>query len=195
VGGSHPVSVDVRVIAATNRDLAADVRAGRFREDLYYRLNVVHVVMPPLRLRGADVLVLADHFLERFATAAHKSLDGLTDAARAKIARHPWHGNVRELENAIERAVVLCDGACVDAADIVVDSPLLLRGGLPIPGSSMAALERYAILATLECAGGSTARTAEILGLSVRKVQYRLQAYAADGAANGGSPPGRPLVG
>jgi two-component system response regulator HydG len=178
VGGSKPVSVDVRVIAATNRDLAADVRAGRFREDLYYRLNVVHVVMPPLRLRGGDVLVLADHFLRRFAIDARKSLEGFTDAARAKIAMHPWHGNVRELENAIERAVVLCEGPRVDAADLPVDTAPLVRGGVQIPGSSMAELERYAILATLEATGGSTSRTAEILGLSVRKIQYRLHTYA-----------------
>jgi two-component system response regulator HydG len=178
VGGSKPVSTDVRVIAATNRDLAADVRSGRFREDLYYRLNVVHVVMPPLRLRGGDVLVLADHFLRRFAVDAHKSLEGFTDAARAKIAMHPWHGNVRELENAIERAVVLCEGRRVDADDLPVDTAPLVRGGVQIPGSSMAELERYAILATLEATGGSTSRTAEILGLSVRKIQYRLHTYA-----------------
>jgi two-component system, NtrC family, response regulator HydG len=178
VGGGKPISVDVRVIAATNRDLAADVRAGRFREDLYYRLNVVHVVMPPLRLRGGDVLVLADHFLRRFAVDAHKSLDGFTDAARAKIAMHPWHGNVRELENAIERAVVLCEARRVDADDLPVDTAPLVRGGVQIPGSSMAELERYAILATLEATGGSTSRTAEILGLSVRKIQYRLHTYA-----------------
>jgi two-component system, NtrC family, response regulator HydG len=178
VGGSKPVSVDVRVIAATNRDLAADVRSGRFREDLYYRLNVVHVVMPPLRLRGGDVLVLADHFLRRFAVDAHKALDGFTDAARAKIAMHPWHGNVRELENAIERAVVLCENRRVDADDLPVDTAPLVRGGVQIPGSSMAELERYAILATLEATGGSTSRTAEILGLSVRKIQYRLHTYA-----------------
>ena len=178
VGGSKPVNTDVRVIAATNRDLAADVRSGRFREDLYYRLNVVHVVMPPLRLRGGDVLVLADHFLRRFSVDAHKSLEGFTDAARAKIAMHPWHGNVRELENAIERAVVLCEGPRVDADDLPVDTAPLVRGGVQIPGSSMAELERYAILATLEATGGSTSRTAEILGLSVRKIQYRLHTYA-----------------
>src|SRR5262249_54640500 len=105
VGGNEQVSVDVRVIAATNRDLAADVREGRFREDLYYRLNVVHIEMPPLRARGADVVVLANHFLRKFALENHKRIDGFSEKARSKIVSYRWSGNVRALENAIERAV------------------------------------------------------------------------------------------
>ena len=108
VGGNDPITVDVRVIAATNRDLAADVRDGRFREDLYYRLNVVHIEMPPLRLRGSDVIVLANHFLHKFALENHKRVEGFTDASAHEDPRqHRWPGNVRALENAIERAVVL----------------------------------------------------------------------------------------
>ena len=110
VGGNESIAVDVRLIAATNRDLAADVRAGRFREDLYYRLNVVHIEMPPLRVRAGDVLVLANYFLHRFAEENHKPVEQFSDAARAKILAQPWRGNVRELENAIERAVVLSEG-------------------------------------------------------------------------------------
>jgi two-component system response regulator HydG len=189
VGGSTPVNVDVRVIAATNRDLAADVRTGRFREDLYYRLNVVHIVMPPLRVRGGDVIVLADHFLRRFALDATKSIEGFTDAARAKIAMYPWHGNVRELENAIERAVVLCEAPRIDVADLHLESDRLARSSVQIPGSSLAEVERYAILATLEATGGSTSRAAAILGLSVRTIQLRLHAYAppVDGEAHAGN--------
>ena len=109
VGGNEPIPTDVRLIAATNRDLSADVGAGRFREDLYYRLNVVHIEMPPLRLRGGDILVLANHFLQKFAEENHKRVEGFTDKARTKILGHRWPGNVRALENAIERAVVLCE--------------------------------------------------------------------------------------
>src|SRR6185369_10625674 len=109
VGGNDPIHVDVRLVAATNRDLAADVQEGRFREDLYYRLNVVHIDMPPLRVRDNDVLLLANHFLRRFAADNRRKIDGFSDRARAKLVAHRWPGNVRELENAIERAVVLCE--------------------------------------------------------------------------------------
>src|SRR6185437_11749352 len=111
VGGNEPVSVDVRLVAATNRDLCADVHEGRFREDLYYRLNVVHIDLPPLRVRDNDVLLLANHFLRKFAADNHRTIDGFSDHARAKLVAHRWPGNVRELENAIERAVVLCEGS------------------------------------------------------------------------------------
>src|SRR4051812_41865876 len=98
VGGNEPVRVDVRLIAATNRNLAADVQEGRFREDLYYRLNVVHIEMPPLRVRDTDVLLLANHFLRRFAEENKRRVDGFSDEARARIVAHRWPGNVRELE-------------------------------------------------------------------------------------------------
>jgi two-component system response regulator HydG len=109
VGGNETITTDVRLVAATNKDLAAEVQAGRFREDLYYRLNVVRIDMPPLRVRDGDVLLLANHFLRKFALDNDKRIRGFADPARAKILAHRWPGNVRELENAIERAVVLCD--------------------------------------------------------------------------------------
>jgi two-component system response regulator HydG len=178
LGSSKPVEVDVRVIAATNRDLAADVQAGRFREDLYYRLNVVRVEMPPLRVRSGDVLALADHFMRRFALDNHKRIEGFTDRARAKLAAHRWPGNVRELENTIERAVVLCQEPMIDEDDLpfeaLSDSSF---GAVRIPGSTMAELERHAILKTLESCDGSTSRAARILGISVRTIQYRLHEY------------------
>ena len=114
VGGNDPVQLDVRIIAATNRDIEADVASGRFREDLYYRLNVVHIEMPPIRTRGSDILVLAEHFLLRFALENHKEIGGFSDRARTKIRSYRWPGNVRELENAIERAVVLFEGSIID---------------------------------------------------------------------------------
>jgi len=177
VGGNETVSVDVRLVAATNRDLAADVREGRFREDLYYRLNVVHIDMPPLRVRGGDALVLATHFLQKFALENHKRVDGFTEKARAKIVSHRWPGNVRALENAIERAVVLCEGSLIDEDDLPFEAASETLGSLRIPGATMAELERHAILKTLEATDGSTTKAAEILDISVRTIQYRLHEY------------------
>ncbi|WP_437275760.1 sigma-54 dependent transcriptional regulator [Sorangium sp. So ce375] len=177
VGGNDTVSVDVRLIAATNRDLAAAVQEGRFREDLYYRLNVVHIDMPPLRIRDTDVLLLANHFLRRFAAENHRKIDGFTDEARSKLVAHRWPGNVRELENAIERAVVLCDDARIDAEHLPIDAAPVAKGALRVPGATMAEIERYAILSTLEATNGSTTRAAEILDISIRTIQYRLHEY------------------
>jgi two-component system response regulator HydG len=179
VGGNEPIHVDVRIIAATNRDLAQDVRDGRFREDLYYRLNVVRIEMPALRLRGNDVMILANHFLQKFTRENHKRIDGFTEAARSKIMAHRWPGNVRALENAIERAVVLCEGTALDAKDLPIDAAPEARGsnGLRIPGATMAEIEKVAILTTLEACGGSTTKAAEVLDISVRTIQYRMHEY------------------
>ena len=177
IGSGVTVPVDVRVLAATNKDLATEVREGRFREDLYYRLNVVALEMPPLRLRGGDVVVLAEHFLQKFARENHKNIDTFTDAARTKILGHRWPGNVRELENAIERAVVMSEGPKLDADDLPFDAAQPIQGPVRIPGSTMAEIERYAILSTLEATQGSTARAAELLDISIRTIQYRLAEY------------------
>jgi two-component system response regulator HydG len=177
IGGNEPITVDVRVVAATNRDLLADVRAGRFREDLYYRLNVVHIPMPPLRLRGGDVLTLAHTFLQRFSEENNKHIEGFTEGAKNKILTHRWPGNVRELENAIERAVVLCEHSFVDDSDLPFEPSPTMIGPVRIPGSTMAEIERYAIVSTLEATGGSTSKAADILDISVRTIQYRLAEY------------------
>jgi two-component system response regulator HydG len=177
VGGNEPISTDVRLIAATNRDLMADVREGRFREDLYYRLNVVHIEMPPLRLRGSDVLVLGNHFLRKFALENHKRVEGFSDKARQKIVGYRWPGNVRALENAVERAVVLCEGSLIDEDDLPFEAVPETQGALRIPGATMAEIERYAILKTLEAVDGSTTKAADILDISVRTIQYRLNEY------------------
>jgi two-component system, NtrC family, response regulator HydG len=190
VGGNESIKVDARIVAATNRDLAADVAAGRFREDLYYRLNVVHAEMPPLRLRGGDILALAEHFLRRFALEDHKQIDGFTDRARMKLRSYRWPGNVRELENAIERAVVLCDGDRIDDEHLPYGS----AGhhgleGISVPGATMAELEKYAIVKTLEAVDGSTVRAAEVLDISVRTIQYRLHEYGLVKERHGSRPP------
>ena len=179
----------MRVIAATNRDLAADVQAGRFREDLYYRLNVVHIEMPPLRVRGGDVLVLANHFLRRFAAENHKRVEAFSDEARARICVAPLAGQrarARERDRARRRALRGHGHRRRRPAarrDVHPSS-----ASVRIPGATMAEIERYAILTTLEATGGSTARAAEMLDISVRTIQYRLHEYGlARHAQNGAS--------
>jgi two-component system, NtrC family, response regulator HydG len=177
VGGNQTIRVDVRVIAATNRNLTEEVAKGRFREDLFYRLNVVSLEMPPLRERRTDIPALAKFFLDRYTKENAKTLDGFAQETLEKLVAYDWPGNVRELENAVERAVVLCEGSEVDADDLPFDAAQPVQGPVRIPGSTMAELERHAILATLEATQGSTSRAAELLDISVRTIQYRLQEY------------------
>jgi DNA-binding NtrC family response regulator len=179
VGGNETLKVDVRVIAATNRDLGAEIKKGTFREDLFYRLNVVTVELPPLRERRGDIPVLASFFLRRYSAENGKSIETLSNDALEALLQYHWPGNVRELENVVERAVVLCDGPCVEKRHLppsVVPSDE--RDTPPaIPGSTIADLERYAILKTLEACGGSTSKAATVLGVSPRKIQYKLHEY------------------
>jgi len=177
VGGNDTLKVDVRIIAATNRDLAAEVAAGKFREDLYYRLNVVNIEMPPLRARPSDLLPLTTHFLARFAKDNGKHIDGLTEDAVERITAYRWPGNVRELENVIERAVVLCDGPKLSSKYLPAGVGAVPRGTIRIPGSTMGEIERHAIMTTLEACGGRTAQAAQMLDISVRKIQYKLHEY------------------
>ncbi|HEY6907874.1 MAG: sigma-54-dependent transcriptional regulator [Deltaproteobacteria bacterium] len=182
VGGTQTLKVDVRLVAATNRDLAAEVKAGKFREDLYYRLNVVAVTLPPLRRRKGDLPALASHFIEKYARLYGKDVRGLAPGTLNALLAHDWPGNVRELENAIERAVVLAQNREITADDL----PPSLRGARPdrreagslIPGATLYEIEREAILRTLELVGGSTSRAADMLGISARKIQYRMKEYA-----------------
>jgi two-component system response regulator HydG len=178
VGGNDTISVDVRLIAATNRDLPAMVKGGKFREDLYYRLNVINLEMPALRARPSDIPLLAAHFLRKYAAENGKQIAGFSGEALERMAGYAWPGNVRELENVVERAVVLARSGEITVAEL----PLHLgsatgRAGLEIPGATMDAIERYAITKTLEATGGSTSRAAEMLGISVRKIQYKLHEY------------------
>ena len=185
VGGSEAIHCDVRIVAATNRDLLADVQAGRFREDLFYRLNVVQIDMPPLRLRGGDATILAHHFLRRFAADNQKQVESFSEEARARIASYAWPGNVRALENAVERAVVLAEGNVIGVGDLPLDDDVHSSTvSVRIPGATMEQIEREAILKTLEACDGSTARTAEVLGISVRTIQYRLHQYGRARGAN-----------
>ncbi len=178
VGGNETISVDVRVIAATNRNLQRMVEEGKFREDLFYRLNVISLEMPALRARPSDTSLLASHFLRKYAAENGKELRGFSSEALEHLTAYHWPGNVRELENLVERAVVLAQSAEVTLADL---PPQLAtakpREGLQIPGATMDEIERYAITKTLESTGGSTSRAAEILNISVRKIQYKLHEY------------------
>jgi DNA-binding NtrC family response regulator len=178
VGGNETVKVDVRVIAATNRDLKAEVAAGRFREDLFYRLNVINMEMPALRDRPSDVPLLAMHFLRKYAAENGKTITSFADSALARLAGYRWPGNVRELENVVERAVVLCNGESITPAELPPHlTPPTSAAGIQIPGSTLEDIERYAITRALEVAGGSTSKAAEMLGISVRKIQYKLHEY------------------
>jgi DNA-binding NtrC family response regulator len=180
VGGDETIRVDVRIVAASNRDLHKAVEAGHFREDLYYRLNVINVRLPTLRERRADIPLLALHFLRRHAVKNKKELRGFSERALDALSAYDWPGNVRQLENCIERAVVLCNDYEIEPRHLPkeVMAPGRAADELPpIPGSPLADLERYAILKTLEDVGGSTSQAAKILGISPRTIQYRLNEY------------------
>jgi DNA-binding NtrC family response regulator len=182
VGGNETLHVDVRIIAATNRDLATLIAEGRFREDLFYRLNVVSLEIPPLRDRSSDIPALAMFFLSRYAEENGKRIEGFDDDALFALRSYRWPGNVRELENAIERAVVLCDETRVARRHLPANiAPKAEPDGPPrIPGSSLDDIERFAILKTLEMCGGSTSKAAAVLGISSRKIQYKLHEYSDD---------------
>jgi DNA-binding NtrC family response regulator len=185
VGGNETLTVDVRIVAATNRDLRERMKAGAFREDLFYRLNVVQIDVPPLRVRKSDIPLLAQHFLQRFAKENGVDVRGFTDEALRALLAYPWPGNVRELENAVERAVVMCQGTEIGTEHLpMASSETVQEMGMLVPGVTMAELERMAILQTLEAVGGSTAKAADLLGISRRKIQYRLKEW---GMNDGGS--------
>jgi len=190
VGGNKTFKVDVRIVVATHRDLRKKIEEGSFREDLYYRLNVIEIHIPPLRERAGDIPLLAHYFLKKYADANSKQIEGLSDEVLAMLLAHHWPGNVRELENAIERAVVLASGPVVTpshfptlqrAGQQASASADLPKSGIAIPGSTLADIEREAILRTLEAVGGSTSRAAALLQISARKIQYKLKEYQQRG--------------
>lgn len=179
VGGNETHRVDVRVVAATNRDLSERVQAGQFREDLYYRLNVVQLDVPPLRTRRSDIPLLAAHFLRKHAAANDLSVDSFSGAAIQAMLAYAWPGNVRELENAVERAVVLAEGEVIEANHLPVISQVDSSDviGTLVPGLTLAEIEREAVVQALEACGGSTQKAAELLGISQRKIQYRVKEW------------------
>ncbi len=183
VGGETTRLVDVRLVTATNKDLEHEVRLGRFREDLFYRLAVIPIHVPPLRDRPEDVPLLARHFLRRFALRLGKDLDGIEPAALDLLVAHPWPGNVRELENTIERGVVLSRGPSLGPADLPDRLRFAWRTGAEREGlQSLEHLERRHILATLERVGGSRKRAAHVLQISTTTLWRRLKIFGIESA-------------
>lgn len=183
VGGTRPIKVDVRVIAATNRDLEAMVKEGRFREDLYYRLNIIPIVIPPLRNRRDDIAPLVDFFVAKHSASSHRKITGLTAGARNLIMSYSWPGNVRQLESAIERAILLCEGSEIEVEDLPVEirqegvSAAAFNFKLPPEGISFDEVERSLITQAMEQTNWNITRAAKLLGLSFRTLQYRLEKF------------------
>jgi DNA-binding NtrC family response regulator len=188
VGGTRDIHVDVRVIAATNRNLEEAVRAGRFREDLYYRLKVIPILLPPLRDRREDIPILVQHFLDHYNREFHKNARTVSPEAMEVLIRYPWHGNIRELKNVIERIMILEDKLAIDVSDL----PESLRNGrggsessqgqrfqgaLALGGMTLEDMEREAIRAALEQTGNNQVRAARLLGITRDTLRYRLKKF------------------
>jgi len=187
LGGAAPVRVNVRILATTNRDLPAEVQRGAFREDLYFRLNVVSLRIPPLRERPGDIAALAEHFARRYADVNGLPLRPLSREALLRLASHGWRGNVRELENVIHRAVLLADGAEIGIGAIelgppaTMASPAAVGGITALVGRRMEEVERDLIIGTLGHTLGNRTHAATILGISIRALRNKLRDYAAQG--------------
>ncbi|HEX9637121.1 MAG TPA: sigma-54 dependent transcriptional regulator [Acidobacteriota bacterium] len=181
VGGQETVRIDVRLIAATNTDLERAVEAGKFRKDLYYRLKVVTLRLPPLRERREDIALLSDHFLRRFAAEHNKPLRGLSPAALQRLVEARWEGNVRELRNTIESAVVLSTREIIEPGDLPAELARSTAAGADDPAGwanlPLAEIERRAILSALDAAGGNRSRAARELQIGLRTLQRKLKEY------------------
>lgn len=192
IGGNKPIPLNLRVIASTNRDLYKYMKEGNFREDLYYRINVIPIMVPPLRERGNDVLVIAEHYLEEFTKIHDRNRLSLDELARHRILNHPWHGNVRELRNAMERAILVgnfdqvgcedSDKAPASILDSVAQNSGNMGGNLSVtdPASSdmtLDEIEKRVIFETLRRCEGNRTRTAEKLGISLRTLRNKLKAF------------------
>lgn len=184
VGGARPIPLNIRIIATTNRDLKEEVKSGRFREDLYYRLNIFPIHIPPLRERREDIAYLAEYFVRRFAKKYSKHIEHISEEALALLKRLEWKGNVRELENTMERAVLLAGGTTIDVEHIFTE-----EAGCPMPQSgemdkssptepmSLSEMEKRLIYRTLEEVGWNRTQAAKILGISVRTLRNKLKEY------------------
>ena len=181
VGGSQDIKVDVRVIAATNRSLEEEVKKGHFREDLYYRLNVMAVPLPPLRERTNDIPPLIAHYVDSFNTEFRKKIRGVSPAAMAVLQHHPWRGNVRELRNAVERAMLLAEGNELEESHFAMlsagDGELSTSMGLPVEGINLEALERSLVVQALERSGWNQTKAATLLGLNRDQIRYRIEKF------------------
>ncbi len=181
LGGKSEISVDVRVISATNRDLKDEIKAGHFREDLYFRLNVFHINLAPLKERHDDIPVLVQHFIDKFGREGGKKIQGITPQALKVIGDYAWPGNIRELRNTLERAVILCGGGPIDVEHL--PSELASGGGesayLKLPyGLPLREVEKEYILTSLVRLQNNKARTAQALGISEKTLYNKLYRYS-----------------
>ncbi|HUL60085.1 MAG TPA: sigma-54 dependent transcriptional regulator [Anaeromyxobacteraceae bacterium] len=191
LGGRAEVEVDVRVLCATNRDLKEEIRRGRFREDLFFRLNVFTLHLPPLKERREDVPLLVHHFLEKFNGETGKRVQGVTPSAMAVLQGYAWPGNIRELRNTLERAMILVEGDVIGEEqlppDMQASRPEAATLRVPL-GVTVDQVEKEYILASLQRNGGNKARTAELLGISEKTLYNKLNRYAAEARARAGQP-------
>jgi len=185
LGGKDPIPVDARIVATTNADLKKCIQEKKFREDLYYRLNVIPVRVPPLRERKGDISVLAEHFLSKYAAENGKRKPALPGETLDALAAYPWPGNVRELENVIERAVLVCQGNALLPGHLALDGGETDAGGDARPAGAPASLapatlrdmEKNLIFSTLKQVKGNKTKASEILGISVRTMRNKLNEY------------------
>ena len=198
VGSSRPRKADVRIIAATNKDLAQLVRVGAFREDLYYRINVIPIHLPPLRDRDSDLMLLTNHFVSKYARELDREVPRFTDRALAVLQDHAWPGNVRELENLVRRLVVMTDGDSIDAPDL----PSLMRFSVAGAGEdlrrTLAEVEANYVRTVLESVGGNKTQAAQILNIDRKTLRTKLQHTETDptqgGTPRDGDPEARPVL-
>jgi len=178
VGGTQEVEVDVRVVAATNKDLVDEVKQGKFREDLYYRLNVIEIRLPPLRERREDIPLLAEHFVHRISSELGREINGISGAAMKLLIAHDWPGNVRELENVIERAIVSCRNGMLDEADFSwLQQSQAPQQNWEVPDVSLDELERRAIVTALERRHGNVKEASVALGIDRSTLYDKLKRY------------------
>jgi two-component system response regulator AtoC len=181
VGGSQDIKVDVRVVAATNRSLQEEVKKGHFREDLFYRLNVMSVPLPPLRERKGDIAPLISHYVDAFNVDFRKKIRGVSPTAMAALEAYPWRGNVRELRNAVERAMLLADGNELNESHFPMltagDAELSTGMGLPPEGINLEALERSLVVQALDRSGWNQTKAATLLGLNRDQIRYRIEKF------------------
>ncbi len=183
IGGVEPIHVKVRLITATNRDLERDVIDNKFREDLFYRLNVFTIVLPPLKERGADVLLLADHFVKKYSNLHRKAIERISTPAIEMLSGYSWPGNVRELENVIERAVLVAEANVIEGHDMPPSVQQSAQGFTPLSGdfeTRVNAYERELIIDALKDTGGNQTEAAKILGTTKRIIQYKIEKLQID---------------
>jgi transcriptional regulator with PAS, ATPase and Fis domain len=181
IGGTGPIPIDARMIAISNVDLKTAVTDGKFRQDLYYRINVIPLTLPPLRERKEDIALLAGHFIEKYSLANQKTISGIDDVAMKMLRNYSWKGNIRELENTMERAVLISGGGLILPEHLLLDSAKNeVESGVGFPvkaGYTVREMEKELIIRTLEDVNDNRTHAAEILGISIRTLRNKLQEY------------------